>query len=803
MRSSGAMIVRAYFDWVTARPILVLCVAACVALVSGAFVFRLTRETSPDAFIPLDHPALAIKRQVDEAFGLREPVVIGVIHDGDGGVFNPDTLTLIRTLTTAIRQFPGIETDEVVSLATEYSVYFEEGVPGFAPLLAEVPTSLEGLLAVRNEILGYELYSGTLVSKDGTAAAILIRPRDEYRADNLYRELLALLDDPAVTSQVKRGEGVVVAGEAAVRAHMGVAVSDDALRMNFVCPVFMALLIIAAYRTVRGTVLPLCVIGGASALTLGSMAASGVPIYIVTSGIFVIIMALGVADSVHLVGQYYEEQLDLGGRDRRAVVVDACLAIWYPLLITTLTDVAGFFALFVAGVMPPIRYFGLFTCLGVVGAFFFSYTVVPASLAILPLRGSPAWRLGPARYHGASHLGVIARALRAVGEFTYQRRQGVLIVGAILIGVAAWGASKIVVNDARIFAFKDHHPIVAANTALNERFDGTGQLNIVVRASEDGAMLRSDVLRRIEQLEAFTESLAYVGGTHSLAGWVKRAHQKMNDDATEFYAIPNDPEDTRFYLDVLSNKLTSPMASLLNEIVDESYSRCNLIVRMRSSEFIHQRDVVERLERHLAESFNDRLLRAELSGRVHLDYHWLRMIRTTHLNSVALSVGCILVLTGLLFRSAIAGLLCTLTVGIAVLVIYAVMGFAGIPLGVGTSMFAAIAIGAGVNFPIHILDRLRVSLRSNDADPRQVFGETLAFTGRALFFTAFVVAAGFLLLCVSEFRTLVRFGLLIGIGMIVSFVASITVLPAIVACFRPRFVWGKSILHEDPMHTAA
>ena len=152
-----------------------------------------------------------------------------------------------------------------------------------------------------------------------------------------------------------------------------------------------------------------------------------------------------------------------------------------------------------------------------------------------------------------------------------------------------------------------------------------------------------------------------------------------------------------------------------------------------------------------------------------------------------------------MFRSVTAGILCTLTVGVAVLVNYALMGLGRIPLGVGTSMFASIAIGAGVNFPIHILDRLRVSLRAPDADPKQVFGDTLAFTGRALFFTAFVVALGFWLLCVSEFCTLVRFGLLVGMGMVASFLTSVTLLPAAVAWLRPRFVWGP---HRDPTGAA-
>ena len=87
---------------------------------------------------------------------------------------------------------------------------------------------------------------------------------------------------------------------------------------------------------------------------------------------------------------------------------------------------------------------------------------------------------------------------------------------------------------------------------------------------------------------------------------------------------------------------------------------------------------------------------------------------------------------------------------------------------------------------------MRYGLRKPGADPGAVFRNTLAFTGRALFFTSLVVAIGFLLLCVSEFRTLVRFGLLIGMGMTVSFLATVTLLPATVAVFRPRAIWGPA-----------
>jgi hypothetical protein len=195
------------------------------------------------------------------------------------------------------------------------------------------------------------------------------------------------------------------------------------------------------------------------------------------------------------------------------------------------------------------------------------------------------------------------------------------------------------------------------------------------------------------------------------------------------------------------------------------------------------------LQAYLDEHFTTGPIEAKLAGRANLDYHWLRIVRSTHIKSVIFSVACVLLLTGLMFRSLTAGLLCTFTVGVAVLVNYAIMGWWDIPLGVGTSMFASIAIGAGVNFPIHLLDRLRIELRKNAADPIRAYRRTLTFTGRALFFTAFVVALGFLMLCISEFRTLVRFGFLIGVGMTVSFLVSVTLVPSLVAIIKPRFLY--------------
>lgn len=141
----------------------------------------------------------------------------------------------------------------------------------------------------------------------------------------------------------------------------------------------------------------------------------------------------------------------------------------------------------------------------------------------------------------------------------------------------------------------------------------------------------------------------------------------MNAEDPAFFAIPQDPEETRCYLDVLG-AATSPMARLLREIIDPSYTETNLIVRLKSSEYVHERPVVETPEKYLEGHFPDGPLRAQLAGRVYLDYHWVGLVCTSQVSSVFFTAISVLLLTGWTFRSVLAGLLCTAVVGMSVLV---------------------------------------------------------------------------------------------------------------------------------------
>src|SRR4030042_503181 len=82
-----------------------------------------------------------------------------------------------------------------------------------------------------------------------------------------------------------------------------------------------------------------------------------------------------------------------------------------------------------------------------------------------------------------------------------------------------------------------------------------------------------------------------------------------------------------------------------------------------------------------------------------------------------------------------------------------------------------------------------------DGDRVRSAERTARSAGRAILFNAAAVAAGFLVLCVSRFMAFRSFGGLLGLAMVASGAAALTIIPSVLVTLRPRFVttspWGR------------
>lgn len=151
-------------------------------------------------------------------------------------------------------------------------------------------------------------------------------------------------------------------------------------------------------------------------------------------------------------------------------------------------------------------------------------------------------------------------------------------------------------------------------------------------------------------------------------------------------------------------------------------------------------------------------------------------VRANQWNSLAVSLGLVLLIMVALYRSLTAGLLGVAPTALTLVVIYGSMSLLGLHLEVGTSMLASLIIGAGVDYGVHLLAGFR------GRDEQDLVGAARAaakHSGLASWSNAIMVSAGFFVLTLGQARPLKTVGGLTGAAMLVAALATFVLIPAL------------------------
>lgn len=754
-------------------------VLTSLLLMSGLvwFLPQLTKDTRADAFLAADNPALLYRDKVKAQFGLSDPMVIAVVREGRGGIFNSQTLALVDQLSYEVSELANIDAERVISLATENNIVGTEEGMDVDPFFDPVPATQQQADAVRRAIDDFPLYQGSLVAKDGHATLIVAEMIDEDLAEETYDAILALIDQTAVSN----GEALHVAGEGAIAGYLGSYIDADAQRLNPLAGLVITLIILLAFRRFTPALLGNVIIAASVLMTLGIMAASGVAFFVITNALPVILIGIAVADAIHVFSHYYELQARDPEGDRKVQVVETMAEMWRPITLTTLTTMAGFMGLYFAAYMPPFSYFGLFTAIGVLIAWLYSLFFLPAAMAIIKPRVSPAFIRGRKQ----QKPDVFARLMIRMGRFTQRHARATVIIAAVMAASGIYSASQLTVDEDRIKTFDSSERIYQADAVINHYLDGTNNLDIVIETPLAEDLFEPENLLKMEALQEYAETLPYVMGSTSIVDYLKQMNRSLNEGRPEAYKLPASKDLAAQYFLLYS---ASSEPTDFEEEVDYDYQMANIRVTLNSGSYAKTKVVVESLQDYVVSEFNSPEIRATLSGRVNVSYHWIRDLGTSHFAGLGIALLLVWMVSSLLFRSTIAGLYALIPVAGAVLLVYATMVALDIKLGIGTSMFASVAIGLGVDFAIHTIERLRVLYRKYLGNLSQAMDVLYLTTGRALLFNFLAIAGGFAVLISSKVVPLNNFGLIVVLSVTTSFFASMTLLPALVQVFKPAFM---------------
>ncbi|GHV43890.1 hypothetical protein AGMMS49546_26830 [Spirochaetia bacterium] len=164
-----------------------------------------------------------------------------------------------------------------------------------------------------------------------------------------------------------------------------------------------------------------------------------------------------------------------------------------------------------------------------------------------------------------------------------------------------------------------------------------------------------------------------------------------------------------------------------------------------------------------------------------------RLVVQSQLISVLTSLLMVFIIVAVSNRSFAAGIFGIVPLSISIVINFAVMGFLGIKLNIGTSMVASVSIGIGIDYTIHYIEAYKREYRAGGGKG-DYLRRTFASSGKAIMINAVSVGTGFAVLILSRFVMLEHLGLLIALTMATSAFVSLTVIPVLLLIFKPKFI---------------
>jgi predicted RND superfamily exporter protein len=224
--------------------------------------------------------------------------------------------------------------------------------------------------------------------------------------------------------------------------------------------------------------------------------------------------------------------------------------------------------------------------------------------------------------------------------------------------------------------------------------------------------------------------------------------------------------------------------------VDYDYRYANIRVQMNDGHYEATKLVLAKINEYIRNNFKTGdNLKASVGGWVSVHYAWINSIEKNHFRGVILAMTLIWIISAVFFRSIIGGLFAMIPVALAIYLVYAYMGFNNIWLSVATSMSAAIASGDAIDFSMHTIDRIKYAIKHEGRTLDEALEVLYPTTGRVLFFNFVAIAVGFGALYFSKIPPLSTFCLLIIICIAACFILSMTLLPALLKTFKPKFLY--------------
>jgi len=711
-------------------------------------------------------PHLVKLEQFEEIYALSDSVLVVVEPPGDT-LFTRDSLVVVEQLTEALWQTPfSVRIDSITNHL--HSRGDENGIIVQPLISAEALLDQSSLEQAKEIALTFEEISGRFVSRDGRLAGLIVslelpvEGREETKAEVVD----ALYDLINIQRAAHPHVNYYIYGELLLNDAVRTALEED---MSLLAPIAFATMVIVAFillRSVWGVVGILMMLIAVMVSSFGFSGWAGLKFYAESGATVFVLMAIAVAHSVHLIQSVRNGMLE--GLEKRAAIVHAMQINVRPIFLTSLTTAIGFLSLNFSE-MPAFQVMGNIVAFGAMNAFLFSITLLPALLAITPMR------VPVTQYNDKNGF------FEYLAKFVTSNHNSLLGAFAILSVASAVGISRIELNDTNIDLLDNSYEVRQSADFITENFAGLDTFEYSLNSGRTGGITDKEYLQKVDSFAAWLRNQPEVSHVTSIADIMKRLNQNLHGDVSGSYVLPENSELAAQYLVLYEFSL--PIGRDMNNLINFERSASRMTVAVIKMSVREQIAFDERAQVWLRENapvMASGATGVTIVGAYSVMRNIVRMLMGTFF---AMSIVSLLLI--FVFKSVRMGLLSLVPNFLPAIMAMGAWGYAFGTVTIAASIVTAVAFGIVVDDTIHLLSKYQKS-RADGKKPYEAILPTFKLVGRPLLTTTLIFALGFFVFGVSGLATNQTLGVLVGCTVVIALMADFLLFPPLLMKFDKK-----------------
>lgn len=737
----------------------IVAISVLITLASLLLFPRLTVNSNFNDYVSDKIENKVYLKQLDSIFGGSEMIVVMLQSDD---VVKKSTIDRLSSIADGLDELEGI--DRIISPFEAMEISYDDGFMKMDPLFDAFPED-DSHIHLFKEKISTNPMANRFFADDFSLVSLILTKNNEVSD-------LIIDDIKAIIAAHPGEEDALIGGLPFIRYSISGNIRSDLILLVPLALVLMVFMLFFSFREWKGVFLPFIIVVMSVILSFGIMAFLGWTISLITILMPIMLIAIANDYGIHMIARYQELARSKKSLTMKQICKQTYSDLKAPIIITGLTTIGGVLGL-LTHTMIPAAQLGILIAIGIAFALVLSVWFLPAMLSFFSIP----------KEETKAHKEKVAIADRWLNRFSnwvtaHPKR---IVVISISVGVISTMGILLLKVDTNIEGYFLGKSEVGRSTELiNNKFGGSQFISILFT----GDILSPEILDRMEAYEIKILKEPAVGNVSSPVTLLKELSKGFYETEEAGYnQIPESANEAYQFVEVYS---MSGNGDAIEQFMDYNYESGRILISLKDGSNSAGKQLLKRLKEITKDDPNVAFITGTCLTKIEL----ADIVINGQVKSLILAMVVVFVLLSFIFRSSKAGLLSSLPLSVAILVLFGLMGFFGIALDIATALLSSIMIGVGIDYTIHFLWRFKVE-RANGLNHKDSVRETLSTVGRGIIFNAFSVIVGFAVLSFSNFAPLRYFSVLIVISISTCLISALLLVPSIVIIAKPKFLESK------------